>query len=115
MAGKTSRARSSGWRTLDCVAVARSGRVLVLDLVVRLTPFQAGWKDVDELDWSIKAGVISVATANDIQTAGHRALRSAEALEWPFDEDWNQWLPDDDWPVPQMAPRWREVALSDRP
>jgi hypothetical protein len=87
----------------------------ILDLVVRLSPFQAGWKDADELEWSVEAGVISVATANDIQTAGRRALRSAEALEWPFDEDWNQWLPDDDWPVPQMAPRWREVALSDRP
>ena len=78
----------------------------ILDLVVRLSPFQAEWKDVDEPDWSVAVGVISVATADDIRTAGRRALRSAEANEWPFDVDWNHWLPDDEWPVPRLAPRW---------
>jgi predicted RNA-binding protein associated with RNAse of E/G family len=86
----------------------------ILDLVVQLNPFHATWKDVDELEWSVQAGVISGATANDIHTAGRRALRSAEAHEWPFDADWDQWLPGDDGPVPQLDPRWRELALADR-
>jgi hypothetical protein len=81
----------------------------ILDLVVRLSPFQAEVKDVDELEWSIGAGVISVATAGEIRAAGREALRSAGAHEWPSMVDWNQWLPDDDWPVPELAPRWREL------
>jgi hypothetical protein len=79
----------------------------ILDLVVRISPFQSEWKDVDELEWSVQAGVVSVATARDIRTAGRSALRSAQAHDWPFGVDWDHGLLDDNWPVPKLAPRWR--------
>ena len=56
----------------------------ILDLVARLRRFHAERKDVDDLEWSLEDDAISVATANDIQTAGRRALRFAQAHKWQF-------------------------------
>jgi hypothetical protein len=67
--------------------------------------FQAERKDVDELEWSVETDVIGVATADDIRTAGRRVLRSADARQWPFDPNWNQWFPTATGLFPGLAPR----------
>lgn len=41
------------------------------------------------------------------------ALRSAEANEWPFDADWDDWLPDEEWGIPELAPRWSDPSVGE--
>lgn len=64
------------------------------------------WKDEDELERSVRAGIWSDADAGrfrlEIETAVQRVLRR----EPPFDRDWRPWRPDPAWPIPELPPGW---------
>jgi len=81
-----------------------------LDIVARET--DAGWtvqyKDVDELSFLESAGHWSAEQTIEIRTAGEEALRVASAQSWPFDTDWDEWLPTDLSPS-YLPPGWSLV------
>lgn len=81
-----------------------------LDLVGRGNPTEGPWsvryKDQDELDWMVKQGSVTSAQAAHVQQVGARLMDRATDTLWPFDADWDTWLPDPRWgPVP-MPEHW---------
>jgi hypothetical protein len=55
------------------------------------------WKDDDELEEAVAAGLLSGAEALDVRWAGERAIEQVLLHEPPFDEDWSAWRPDPSW------------------
>jgi hypothetical protein len=66
------------------------------------------WKDEDELERSVVAGIWSRSDAErfhrEAETAVHRVLES----DPPFDRDWRSWRPDASWPFPELPAGWDE-------
>lgn len=82
----------------------------VLDLLVWRDPFRTEWKDEHELAWCVEAGVVSAELAHAVHADGAVALAAAAAGVWPFSVDWDRWLPDASWPVPELPDGWDAVA-----
>lgn len=59
-------------------------------------------KDTEELDWAEEAGAVSAELANRIRTAATIADLALRSGRWPFRADWQAWLPDPEWAVPQL-------------
>ena len=76
----------------------------ILDVVVG----PEGWryKDEDELEWAGASGRFSPAQVERIRRAGTDATAVVEARGWPFDADWDRWLPPAGLPVPALQPGW---------
>jgi hypothetical protein len=76
----------------------------ILDVVVG----DEGWryKDEDELDWAVASGRFSSKEVERIRQAGTDAVAVVEARAWPFDADWNEWLPPEGLPVPLLQSGW---------
>jgi hypothetical protein len=64
------------------------------------------WKDEDELDRSVAAGIWSQADAERLRREAEAAVRRVLDNEPPFDRDWRAWRPDPSWPLPMLPPGW---------
>lgn len=79
----------------------------ILDIVASDDMSSWGWKDADELEWSVEVGKVSPADADAAYRAGRGAIERLESRRWPFDEaGWNRLMPSSDWGIPQMPNRW---------
>jgi hypothetical protein len=73
------------------------------------TPQSWTYKDEDELAWSEEVGLVTPAWAERTREAGRRASAAIASGSWPFDADWNRWLPAADLSVPVLPPAWDVV------
>jgi len=67
-------------------------------------PWTVGLKDEDELAWMVEQGYVTDRRARRAREVGARLMRHARDVGWPFDADWDAWLPDPRWgavPVPE--------------
>ena len=64
------------------------------------------WKDEDELAEAVEIGLFTPAKADAIRAEGERAIERIEAWSTPFDEGWETWRPDPDWPLPELPNDW---------
>jgi hypothetical protein len=64
------------------------------------------WKDEDELAEAVEIGLFTRAKADAIRAEGERAIERIEAWSSPFDEGWETWRPDPDWPLPELPNDW---------
>jgi predicted RNA-binding protein associated with RNAse of E/G family len=64
------------------------------------------WKDEDELERSVAAGIWTDADAERIRREGAAIAADVVERRRPFDRDWPAWRPDPDWPVPELPPGW---------
>jgi len=64
------------------------------------------WKDEDELAEAVETGLFTPAKADAIRAEGERAIERIEAWSTPFDEGWETWRPDPDWPLPELPNDW---------
>jgi hypothetical protein len=64
------------------------------------------WKDEDELAEAVELGLFTPAKADAIRAEGERAIERIEAWSTPFDEGWETWRPDPDWPLPELPDGW---------
>ncbi|MDN5686877.1 MAG: DUF402 domain-containing protein [Brachybacterium sp.] len=85
----------------------------VLDVVGVGTPGTDAWdvsfKDDDELEYLLRIGATTSAEVERIREQGSRLREAFVEGMWPFDADWEQWLPSDDLgPVP-LPVGWREL------
>jgi hypothetical protein len=82
---------------------------LVLDLTVSDDLSTWAWKDADELDWAVENGRFS--SEESIRSAGLHAVELIQARQWPFVEDWSEFSPNPDWPVPSVPAGWDDPSL----
>lgn len=82
----------------------------ILDLVVDET---LAWrfKDEDELDWAQQTGRYDANRIAEVRAAAQDAIATIEAAGWPFDADWNRWLPDQSVAVPTLRDGWESLSL----
>jgi predicted RNA-binding protein associated with RNAse of E/G family len=64
------------------------------------------WKDEDELERSVAAGIWSADEAQRIRREGEAAVAAVLEGRPPFDRDWRDWRPDAEWPMPDLRPGW---------
>ena len=77
----------------------------ILDVVVE-DGTRWSFKDADELDWALRSGRFSADEVARIRRAGDRAVAVVEAGDWPFNADWDRWLPPEGLDVPVLQPGW---------
>lgn len=59
------------------------------------------WKDEHELDVLVKQGHFSPEQAAAFRAEGERVI-----AEWPFPTGWEEWRPEESWPVPSVPYGW---------
>jgi predicted RNA-binding protein associated with RNAse of E/G family len=64
------------------------------------------WKDEDDLDEAVDVGLFTLEEARAIRAEGERVVERAEAGTAPFDEGWESWRPDPEWPLPLLPRGW---------
>lgn len=83
---------------------------LMLDIVV--APDRTWrWKDQDEFDVVVAAGLIGRAEADRVRTEAATVIARIEANEEPFNQPWHDWRPDPTWTVATLPPGWDRVTL----
>jgi uncharacterized protein len=90
----------------------------VLDVVVEPDLSAWRWKDEHELEEAVRVGRFTRAEAEAVREDGHRAVRTLEARDWPFDRDWSGWRPDPAWPapiLPEDAAAYTDVSRGQSP
>lgn len=85
----------------------------VLDVVGVGMPSTDSWnvefKDDDELDHLVQIGATTSEEAQRIREQGQRLHAAFLAAQWPFDVEWEQWLPaDGEGPTP-LPDGWRDL------
>lgn len=76
-----------------------------LDIVIR--PDRTWhWKDEGELAEAVEVCLYSREKASAIRAEGERVVERIEAWTAPFDEGWENWRPDPDWPLPTIPEGW---------
>jgi uncharacterized protein DUF402 len=64
------------------------------------------WKDEDDLDRSVAAGIWTAADAERFRREAEANVRRVLDREPPFDRDWASWRPDPSWPAPELPAGW---------
>jgi predicted RNA-binding protein associated with RNAse of E/G family len=67
------------------------------------------WKDEDHLAEALDLGLFSAEQAKAMRAEGGRAIVRIEAWTAPFDEGWENWRPDSDWPLPSIPKGWDQL------
>ncbi|MBX3099875.1 MAG: DUF402 domain-containing protein [Salinibacterium sp.] len=80
----------------------------ILDVVVADDGASWRYKDEDELEWAAVSGRFSAEQITRIMQAGTDAVAMVERRTWPFDADWDDWLPPEHLSVPTLQPGWDE-------
>jgi predicted RNA-binding protein associated with RNAse of E/G family len=80
-----------------------------LDVVVAADRSTWTWKDEDELEEAVAAGLFSSEDAARFRVEGERAARAIIERMPPFDEPWEDWRPDPAWELPELPEGWDRV------
>jgi Protein of unknown function (DUF402) len=80
----------------------------LLDVVIR--PDRTwSWKDADHVDEAIEVGLFTPERAQAFREEGERVIERVEAWTAPFDEGWESWTPDPEWPLPTVPAGWDQL------
>jgi hypothetical protein len=66
------------------------------------------WKDEDEFAEALAAGRFSAEDAAEIRAEGARVVERIERWESPFRDGWENFRPEDSWPIPQLPADWHD-------
>jgi hypothetical protein len=81
---------------------------LMLDILV--SPDRTWrWKDQDEFDAVVAAGLYSVATVVAVRKEAESVIHRIEEKSTPFNEEWLEWRPPAEWTIPSLPPGWEQV------
>jgi uncharacterized protein len=67
------------------------------------------WKDEDHLAEAVEVGLFTFEQARAIRAEGERVIERVEAWTAPFDDGWESWRPDPEWPLPAIPAVWDEI------
>jgi Protein of unknown function (DUF402) len=93
------------WRR---AAVGFDSRDYILDLILWANG-QHEWKDAEQLEEAVQAGVVTRTEADAAWAEGRRVLQRARTGASPFSDGWEQWRPDPTWRAPELVPGWDRV------
>ena len=85
-----------------------------LDIVVR-PDMSWSWKDVDEFEELIERGFFTAKQVSTIRAEADRVVRTIEGGGAPFHDGWEDWRPDQDWPVPRLTGDWSDEGMAELP
>lgn len=68
------------------------------------------WKDEDHLTEAVEVGLFTHEQAKEIRAEGERVIERIEAWSAPFDEGWENWSPNPEWPLPQVPDGWDRLT-----
>jgi len=89
-----------------------------LDVVGRGDPtgdaWRVGLKDEDELAWMVQRGYVTEQQAAHVHDVGAHLLQRAREARWPFDADWDAWLPEPAWGAVALPPGWDRLPTGRR-
>ncbi|GAC1672216.1 MAG: DUF402 domain-containing protein [Candidatus Dormibacteraceae bacterium] len=81
---------------------------LMLDILV--SPDRTWrWKDEDEFDAVIAAGLYSDATVLAVRNEAESVIRRIEQHAAPFDDTWIAWRPPAEWKLPVLPHGWDQI------
>lgn len=80
----------------------------VLDIEMSPDKSSWTWKDEADLERMVAVGLFTQEQADDFRAWGETAVEHIR-FETPFDEDWSEWRPDPDWPLPELDEDWDEL------
>ena len=80
----------------------------ILDLTCE-EPRRWEWKDEEELEAAVAAGVVSADLAAEIRAEGARVGAMIERWDAPFSDGWEHFRPDPDWELPELPVGWDRV------
>jgi predicted RNA-binding protein associated with RNAse of E/G family len=104
----------AGWYVNLETFLSRAGRCYdfvdhILDILVPPDRSSWAWKDEEELEEAVRAGVIPAEQITALRAEGERAVRRLLEGEPPFDREWASWRPDPEWPAPVFMEGWDRV------
>lgn len=67
------------------------------------------WKDEDHLAEALEVGLFHEEQAEAMRAEGERVIERIEAWSAPFDEGWENWRPDPEWPLPSIPEGWDQL------
>jgi hypothetical protein len=79
----------------------------VLDIIVQ-PDMTWSQKDVDEFEELIKRGFFTDEQISSIRAEADRMVETIESVGAPFNEGWENWRPDPNWPVPELPEDWAD-------
>ena len=85
-----------------------------LDIVVH-PDMSWSWKDVDEFEELIERGFFAAKQVSAIRAEADRMVRRIESGARPFCDGWENWRPDQDWPVPSLPSDWTDAGMAEIP
>ncbi|MFC1976318.1 DUF402 domain-containing protein [Chloroflexota bacterium] len=77
-----------------------------LDVVVKPDLSSWVWKDEAAFQKAQALGLMSASQARKIRAEAERAIERVRAKVSPFNEGWENWFPDPEWPIPSLAVGW---------
>ena len=67
------------------------------------------YKDEDELEWLVRLGSFTSAEAERARDAGERLTARARSVKWPFNADWDAWVPSRNLPTATLPAGWTNL------
>lgn len=80
----------------------------LLDIIVSLDLSEWHWKDEDELEEAVTAGLVSREKATAMYAEGEQVVKWLQSGKSPFN-GWEKWRPDPSWGIPVLPKGWETI------
>lgn len=80
-----------------------------LDIVVKPDLSEWVWKDEAVFQKAQELGLFSGQEVREIRAEGERVIERIQAKASPFNDGWENWFPDPEWPIPSLPDGWDRV------
>lgn len=81
----------------------------MLDIVVSPDMSEWQWKDEDEFSEAESKGIYSTDEAEQIRSAGVKAIEALRGDRRDFYERWQYWKPPAEWQIPSLTANWDKI------
>ena len=80
--------------------------IVSLDVLIAPDRSSWSWKDEEELEEAVALGMFTHGDAAWFRYWGERAVEHVLLRLPPFDQEWERWVADPAWPLPELPVGW---------